>query len=296
MAAEARSRAHARSGEESVSSDRAPWFWEEYPPADMLIALGSASLLLLVCAIGVRAAARHAAVADSPVPEPEKAASAPVKVVPVLDMSAPLLKLGGKPDPTRLPDRRVKQSPRARVEAKAQVSTAAEKTVDAIPPPDLPVSKKATPPPPPGAEVTKQVDAQVTPTAAPAPPANVPVAGHSDGVAEGTETDPLKARAVDLYRARLIAWFAARFRVSGSGLPEDELVKHRVSATVDIGPTRAVTGYSLTSSGNAAFDAAARAALESAKGQSLPPPPDAYPDVVQSKISLTFVCKEHRCD
>lgn len=273
---------------------RADSFWAEYPPADVLIAFGSASLLLLVCAIALKATAGRGGLPEAA--EPTRAAGAPVKIVPIVDLDAPLLKLGGKPDPTKLPDRWVKKAPKARVEQKAQVSAAAEKTVDAIPPPELPVAEKAAPPPPPDAEVTKQVDTQVVPTAAPAPPANVPDVGHSDGVAGGTETDPLKARAVDLYRARLIAWFAAKFRVSGSGLPQEELVKYRVGATVDIDAGRAVAGYSLSSSGNATFDAAARAALESAKGQSLPPPPDDYPDVVQSRISLTFVCKEHRCD
>jgi hypothetical protein len=41
---------------------------------------------------------------------------------------------------------------------------------------------------------------------------------------------------------------------------------------------------------------AARAALEGAKGESLPQPPENYPDVVQRTINLTFVCKENRCD
>jgi hypothetical protein len=269
-------------------------FWAEYPLPDVLIALGAASVFLLLCAIALKASARiDGATAE---PEPERAPGAVVKVMPVFDLDTPLLALGGKPDPTKLPDRSIKKSPRPRAEQQAQVSSAAEKTVDAIPPPDLPVAEKATPPPPPDAEVTKQVDAPVVPTAAPAPPANVPQEGHSDGVAGGTETDPLKARAVDLYRARIIAWFASRFRVGGSGLPQEELVKYRASATVDIGPSRAVVGFSLSPSGNATFDAAARAALESARGQTLPPPPDAYPDIVQSRISLTFVCKEHRCD
>jgi hypothetical protein len=44
------------------------------------------------------------------------------------------------------------------------------------------------------------------------------------------------------------------------------------------------------------FDAAARAALDGARGESLPQPPENYPDVVQRTISLTFVCKEKRCD
>lgn len=269
-------------------------FRAEHPPADLLIAVSTASLLLVLCALALKASARTEAPPDAP--EPARAPSTSVKVLPVLDLDTPLLKLGGKPDPTRLPDRSIKRAARPRVEQRAQVSTAAEKTVEAIVPPDLPVAEKPAPPPPPDAEITKKVDTAIAPTAAPAPPANVPEVGHSDGVAGGTEIDPLKARAVDLYRARIIAWFAARFRVTGSGLPPEELLKYRVGATVDIGPGRAVLGYFLSPSGNAAFDAAARAALESARGQSLPPPPDDYPDAVQSKISLTFVCKEHRCD
>jgi len=270
-----------------------PGFWAEYPPSDVLIALGSASLFLVTCAIGLKASA-----AERPVTAPlvDKDMGTPVKVIPVLDMDVPLLKLGGTPDSKKLPDRWVKKSAKARVEQKAQVSTAAEKTVEAIPPPDLPVAAKPLPPAPPDAEVTKQVDAPVVPTATPAPPSNVPVVGAQDGVADGTETDPLKARAVDLYRARIVGWFSGRFRVTGSGLSAEDLLKYRVGATVDIGPDRTVGGYVLTPSGNATFDSAAKAALDGAKGQSLPPPPDNYPDIVQSRIHLTFVCKEHRCD
>lgn len=270
-----------------------PGFLAEYPPSDVLIAAGAASLFLLICAIGVKASA-----AERPVAAPlvDREVAIPVKVMPVLDMDVPLLKLGGEPDSTRLPDRSPKKSAKARVEEKAQVSTAAAKTEEAIPPPDLPVAAKPLPPAPPDAEVTKQVDTPVVPTSAPAPPSNVPVVGHQDGVAEGTETDPLKARAVDLYRARIVGWFSGRFRVTGSGLSAEDLLKYRVSVTVDIGADRAVGSYVLTPSGNAAFDAAAKAALDSAKGQTLPPPPDNYPDVVQSRIRLTFVCKEHRCD
>lgn len=269
-------------------------FWVEYPPSDVLIAVGAASLFLVTCAIALKASAAERP-ATAPLVDTREIA-APVKVIPVLDMDAPLLKLGGTPDSKRLPDRWIKKSAKARVEAKAQVSTKAEKTVEAIPTPDLPVAEKPLPPAPPDAEVTKQVDSPVAPPSSPAPPSNVPVVGHSDGVADGTETDPLKARAVDLYRARIVAWFSGRFRVSGSGLSAEDLLKYRVGATVDIGSDRTVGGYVLTPSGNATFDAAARAALDGAKGQSLPPPPDNYPDIVQSRIRLTFVCKEHRCD
>jgi hypothetical protein len=259
----------------------------------MLIAVGSASLFLLTCAIALKASASEKPLSK---PEADMALGTPIKILPILDMDAPLLKLGGAHDASRLPDKWIKKSAKARAEQKAQVSPSAEKTEEAIPPPDLPVAAKALPPAPPDAEPTKQVDTPVVPTSAPAPPSNVTTAGHQDGVAEGTETDPLKARAVDLYRARIVSWFSSRFRVSGSGLADEELSKFRVGATVEIGSDRTVSGYSLSPSGNAAFDAAARTALDGAKGQSLPPPPENYPDIVQSRIHLTFVCKEHRCD
>ena len=229
-------------------------------------------------------------------PEIEKGMAVPVRVVPVLDIDTPLLKLGGKRDQTKLPDRWVRQKPKPRVEQKSFVSTKAGKTADDVPPPEIKVASAKTPPPPASAEIAKQVDAPAPEIVDAGAPANVDEKGHADGVKEGTETDPLKARAVDLYRAKIAGWFSSRFRVSGSGLPQAELVKYRVSASVDVGPDRAVRGYSLVPSGNAAFDAAARSALESSKGQSLPPPPENYPDVVQSRINVTFVCREKRCD
>jgi hypothetical protein len=101
---------------------------------------------------------------------------------------------------------------------------------------------------------------------------------------------------VDLYRARLIAWFASRFRVSGSGLPPDELTRSKVSATVHLSDDRRVESFSIDPSGSAPFDAAARAALERARGEALPPPPESYPDIVQRTIRLTFVCRSGQCD
>jgi TonB C terminal len=229
-------------------------------------------------------------------PEIDRGRDVPVKIVPVLDLDAPLLKLGGKRDQTKLPDRWVKQAPKPRVEQKAFVSNQAGKTADDAPPPEVKVADAGTKPPPKDAEIAKQVDTPVAVLPDAGPPANVDQAGHADGVKEGTETDPLKARAVDLYRARIIGWFSGRFRVSGSGLPQAELGKYRVSASVQLSDDRRVVSYTITPSGNAAFDAAARATLEGVKGESIPPPPENYPDAVQRQINLTFVCRENRCD
>lgn len=258
----------------------------------------AASVLVGLAVLGGAAVALSQASLDRPAaaPEIDRGIAVPVKVIPMIDLDTPLLKLGGKRDPRKLPDRFVKQRPHPRVEQKSYASTKAGKTAEDAPPPDVPMADAGTPPPPPDAEIAKQVDTPPQPIVDAGAPANVDDKGHADGVKEGTETDPLKARAVDLYRAKIAGWFGSRFRVSGSGLPQSELTHLRASATVEIGPDRSVVGYSLRPSGNAAFDAAARSTLESAKGQSLPPPPDNYPDVVQSRINVTFVCRENRCD
>ena len=230
------------------------------------------------------------------VPEIDRGAALPVRVTPVLDLDAPLLKLGGKKDSFKLPDRWVRQAPKPRVEQRAFVSTKAGKTEHDIPPAEEKLAAPSAKPPPPNAEIAKQVDTPVAAVVDAGAPANVGVEGHADGVKEGTEVDPLKARAVDLYRAKIAAWFSSRFRVSGSGLAKEELVKYRVAASVSLSADRTVESYTITPSGNATFDAAARAALESAKGQSIPPPPENYPDVAQTRINVTFVCRENRCD
>ncbi|WP_437600655.1 TonB C-terminal domain-containing protein [Sorangium sp. So ce590] len=256
--------------------------------------------LAFAVAMGVQAGAAVAvSLADlavpAAVPEIEKGPSVPVKVTPVLDMDTPLLKLGGKRDKMKLPDRWVRQTPKPRVEQKAFVSPDAGKTEKDIPPPEVKVADAGTAPPPPDAEIAKQVDTELEPKTDAGEVANVDQEGHQDGVAEGTETDPLKARAVDLYLARIAGWFSSRFRVSGSGLPPEELTKHKPRAVIVLSDGQMVS-YTLTPSGNAIFDAAARATLEGAKGQALPPPPENYPDLGQKQVSVTFVCRETTCD
>lgn len=230
------------------------------------------------------------------VAEIDTGSSVPVRVVPVLDLDSPTLKLGGKRDHTKLPDRWLKPKVKKRVKQEAFVSTKAEKTEEAIPPKEVELAKLDTTPPPPDTELAKDVETPVEVPKDDTPPANVDEKGHEDGSKDGKEVDPLKARAVDLYRERIRGWFSRRFRVSGSGLSPDEIVKHRVSATVTLSGGRSVADFSISPSGQAAFDAAARKALESAKGDELPPPPENYPDILQTQISLTFTCTPERCD
>jgi hypothetical protein len=277
----------------SAPTTSAPAPPSDFRPSDYAVAIAVA-LAVQVGAAGAIAASSLERPAEAP--EIDKGTAVPVKVVPVVDLDSPLLKLGGKKTSARLPDRWLKQAPKPRVEEKAFVSPKAAKTPDAIPPKEMKIADAGTEPPPPDAEVAKVVDTEITTPVDAGAPANVDIEGHQDGVKEGTETDPLKARAVDLYRARIAAWFSSRFRVSGSGLSQEELTALKVGATVELSPDRRVVSYSIVPSGNAAFDAAARATLEGAKGDTIPPPPENYPDTIQSRISVTFVCKENRCD
>jgi hypothetical protein len=265
----------------------------DFRASDVCVSVFFAFAVLAGAGLALRASALDRPAAA---PEIDRGTALPVRITPVLDLDAPLLKLGGKRDTARLPDRWVRQAPRPRVEQRAFASTKAGKSEHDIPPPEVKMAAADAKPPPPDAEVAKQVDTPVAAAVDAGAPANVDQAGHADGVKEGTETDPLKARAVDIYRAKIAAWFSSRFRVSGSGLGKDELLKYRVRATISIGPDRTVSGYTIVPSGSAPFDQAARVTLEGAKGQSLPPPPENYPDVAQSQINVTFVCREGRCD
>jgi len=229
-------------------------------------------------------------------PAIDKGIALPVRVVPMLDPDAPLLKLGGKRNNAKLPDRWVRQAPRPRVEQRAFASTKASKSAQDIPQKDVKMAAKDTKPPPPDAEIAKVVDTPLNTVVDAGAPANLDTPGHADGVKEGTETDPLKARAVDLYRVKIASWFSSRFAVHGSGLPKGELEKYRVSASITVGADNTVGGYTMRPCGQSAFDSAARATLEGAKGQSLPPPPENYPDIAQHQINVTFVCRANRCD
>jgi hypothetical protein len=270
----------------------APSLGVDYQPHEVLLAVLVALGVQVGATFALRAAAlQHMAEGR----EIDPGMAVPIRVRPVVDMDSPLLKLGGKPVKYKLPDKWSQPAPVPVVERKAFVSPKADKSPEAAPPKDVPMADAGTAPPPPDAAIAKQVDTEVTaPTDA--GEANVGTEGSPAGVREGTETDPLKARAISQYRARLIGWFSSRFRVSGSGMSADELTRVRVSATVRISSDRVVLGYSIVPSGNSAFDAAARSTLEGTKGQQLPPPPENYPEAVQNQISLTFVCKPSTCD
>lgn len=215
-----------------------------------------------------------------------------VAVNPVFDLEVeplPALKLGSKPKPNRLPDMVQKPQPVQRAQAAATPSPKAEATREAIP--DTQVSDAG--PPPPDAEITKEVDPTIPPVEEPGREAVSTTEGAPDGVEGGTETDPLKAHAVSLYRAQLDSWFSSRFRIRGQ-IPFETLKELRARVTVTIGQDRTVQSFRITSSsGNETFDAKLKASLEAiqSSGSELPPPPPMYPDILGQSLNLSFSCK-----
>jgi hypothetical protein len=210
-----------------------------------------------------------------------------VAITPVVD-DTPLLKLGTKKQPGKLPDRWI--APRAveRTTAAAFPSPHASPTPQAIP---TVAVADAGQKPSRDAEVVKQADLLLqVPEAGPAPVSTIE--GAPDGVKEGTETDPLKAHAVDLYKAQITNWFRSRFDIRGK-VPFETLKTLRASVVVTIGPERTVTAFNITRpSGNDTFDGQLRASLESivSSGAELPAPPELYPDILKSTQAIDFRC------
>ncbi len=253
--------------------------------AALLALLVEGGMLLL----WVYAGAGSAHVAPAPIEGPKEI---PIAVKPVVD-ETPLLKLGGKKK-AKLPDMWKKQAPVQRFEETSAPSAKAPKSPEALP------SSKLTPldasAPPPDAEVAKQVDQQLTDAAPDAAP-TVEGEGTADGVKEGTEADPLKARAVSAYYGKLQGWFNARFRPPSEGAPCAELKKLGASVVVTVGGDRSVAGYSLVKpSGMSEFDSRVRAMLDGAKGEQLPPPPPLYPDILGQTLPLRLTGQNVKCN
>jgi hypothetical protein len=216
----------------------------------------------------------------------ERARPISVAITPILD-DAPLLKLGTKKQPGKLPDRWI--APRAveRSLAQALPSPKALASPSAIP--TVAVLDAGAKPPNPD-ELAKQIDVPVE-AKDPGPAPVSTVEGAPDGVKEGTETDPRKAFIISQYRQTLDQFFSSRFRMRGK-LPFDELKTLRAVAVVNISPDRTVTSFTITKpSGNSTFDDELRSTLSSivANGTELPPPPS--PELLPPSQQFAFQCK-----
>jgi outer membrane biosynthesis protein TonB len=237
----------------------------------------------IACATALLAQLVFVAVFSMPSPKLVQADISNDNAQPIAVAITPVLKLGSK-NPANLPSKWQRKQP---VAAKTQPqsplpSTKAEKTASAIPT----TSASAAAP---------VIDAGKVEPAAPAGSSAATVAsteGSEQGAANGTETDPLKARAADSYRQTLIAWFGSHLQIRGK-IPFDELKKLHVSTRVEISPDRKVSGFTiLKPSGDPILDDEVKATLTriQSSGIELPAPPPMYPDFLGSSLPVGFQC------
>jgi hypothetical protein len=233
----------------------------------------------------------HGAGAFVPRPDPPVREMA-IAVKPMVDL--PLLKKGGKPRPNKLPDMWKPPVPVKRQEERSAPTPLAKKTAEALP--EAKPVKREEKLPPPEAPVAKQVERPVLEVQREVEDEpNVREEGAADGVEEGTEKDPLKARAVDLYRLKLTNWFKQGFSPPVDEVDCETLKALRASVTAQIGADHAVTGYNMVPSGNPIFDARVRRAMDGRVGQTVPPPPPNYPDLLETVVHPTFQGKNEKC-
>ena len=212
---------------------------------------------------------------------------------PIAVSITPVLKLGTK-NPTKLPTQWQRKQPvAAKTQPAALPSPQAEKTTEAIPKTNVP-------------------DASVAPTAVDAgapdqPTTTAPVEGGSvatasstqgseQGAANGTETDPLKARAADRYREQLAAWFTSHAQFRGK-LPFEKLKTLHATVMVTVTGDRKVGSVSVVKpSGDPTFDAEVEAALARIRssGAELPAPPPAYPDILVQSFPVVYQCTNQK--
>ena len=167
-------------------------------------------------------------------------------------VAATLLKLGKPMDPTKLPDRLV---PRARTAPKQDLTASRDdpmKVRDAGAPPPLAQDSDLT-----------RLIAKSDPFAEDAGKER-PEEGHASGIDSGTETDPNKVKAGDMYAARLGAFFHERWQYP-TVISQGEANKLCVVFQVNISP-RMVTWHvrqnPVRPSGNELFDDSARTMLQ----------------------------------
>lgn len=228
---------------------------------------------------------------DAPKPPPEVA----IAVQPILD-DVPLLKLGGKKKPQTLPSMWRKPTPQKRYKDVSAASTKAEKTLPKEPQEErAPLAKQEEELPPEDAELAKEVDEDI-PEPDEKEDINWDEEGAEDGVAEGTETDPLKAFVLNQYRAKILSWFKRGFVVPSDRIDCATLKGLNTRVTAVVGGGRTVSSYSVTgASGNSIFDRRVTSHMDRKVGQQLPPPPPKYPEFSEPAVHLNFSGKFAGC-
>ena len=213
-------------------------------------------------------------VAKSLLPHTVEPEEKPIVSRPVVQAS--LLKLGKPIDPKKLPDRLV---PRQRTAPKKQVTAS----------PDDPVVKKdAGAEPPPNtkdSDLTSLID-KSDPFAEDAGKAR-PEEGRAEGVEGGTETDPNKVRAGDMYAAQLSQFFGQRMTIP-TVISIGEARKMCVVMQINIGRNMVIWHVQVTpviKSGNELMDDAARGMMLKLLDDktALPSPPKEVDDLYRGR-------------
>jgi hypothetical protein len=208
---------------------------------------------------------------------------------PIAVAITPVLKLGTK-TPTKLPSQWQRKTPvAAKTPPGALPSPLAEKTPEAIPRTNVPDASVAP--------ATRDASAPDQPSVAPSVDGGAVATvssteGSEQGAANGTETDPLKARAADIYRAQLASWFASHFQIRGK-VPFEKLKTLHASAAVTVTADRKMGSFSVVKpSGDPTFDAEVQATLAriQSSGAELPAPPPMYPDMLGQSLPVGFQC------
>jgi len=217
-----------------------------------------------------------------------------IAVKPMLD--APLLKKGtAAATPPKLPDMWKPPEPvKPKLDTKPVVAPQAKKPPEESDPKPTKPEERPTPETPQARRVDdmiKKMQREAEDTSD-SPPTEK---GGEDGVKEGTETDPLKARATDSYRVKLQKWFQEGFSEPLDELDCAALIKLKARVRAQINANREVTSYSMESSGNEVFDGRVRAAMEAHVGQVVPPPPPNYPELLERVFLPTFVGENEKC-
>lgn len=249
--------------------------------------------ITIACALALLAQLGFVAAFSLPSPKLVQADISNENAQPIAVAITPVLKLGTK-NPKNLPNQWTRKKPvAAKSEPAALPSPQAEKTPEAIPKTNVPDASVAP--------VVSDAGAreQPNPTAAAdsgAVSTASSVQGSEQGAANGTEADPLKARAADMYRAQLASWFASRFQIRGK-IPFDKLKTLHASAVVTVTPDRKVGSFSVVRpSGDSTFDAEVQATLARIQGSGaeLPAPPPMYPEMLGQSLPVGFQCTVQR--
>jgi hypothetical protein len=246
--------------------------------------------ITIACAVAVLAQLVFIAAFSLPSPKLVQADISNDNAQPIAVAITPVLKLGSK---TKLPSAWQRQRPVVARSHAALPSPQAEKTLEAIPKTHVADAGVA----PLVADAASQEQPNLTqPQDAMAAASVASTEGSEQGSAAGTETDPLRARAADMYRDQLAAWFAARFHIAGK-IPFEQLKTLSALVQVSVTEDRKVGSFTvLKPSGDSTFDAEVNATLTGiqSSGVELPAPPPMYPEMLGKSQTFKLHCSNRK--